>query len=243
MGKLTDKVILVTGASKGIGRGIVRGLAAEGATLVLTGRDESGLAMAKDDAIALGAEVTVIPADVKEESQILSIFDRIKTDPGRLDILVNNAGTFEGGPLSELSTSDWDHVLSINLRAPFIFTREAMRMMIPQGGGRIINVGSISAQRVRPLSGPYSSSKHGLWGLTQVTALEGREHNITCGCVHPGNVLTERRQSSDKPEDAEPMMTVDELAETVVLMATLPPHVNLLEAIVLPKDQLYVGRG
>jgi NAD(P)-dependent dehydrogenase (short-subunit alcohol dehydrogenase family) len=115
-----------------------------------------------------------------------------------------------------------------------------------QGGGRIINIGSISAQRVRPGSAPYSASKHGIWGLTQVTALEGRPHNITCCCLHPGNVLVERReegQREGREQDIEPMMTVDEIADVAVLMATLPPHVAMLEAIVLPRDQLYVGRG
>jgi len=134
-------------------------------------------------------------------------------------------------------------VLAVNLRAPFLCTREAMRVMKRQRSGRIINVGSISAQRVRPHSAPYSASKHGLWGLTQVTALEGRDHGISCGCLHPGNTRVERRQGSGKREDEEPMMTVEELSQAAVLMATLPPHVNILEAIVLPVGQLYIGRG
>ncbi len=133
--------------------------------------------------------------------------------------------------------------MAVNLRGPFLCTREAFRIMKMQGSGRIINIGSISSQRVRPGSAPYSTSKHGIWGLTQVTALEGRNFGITCGCLHPGNVAIERRQGSGKPEDAEPMMSVAEIAETAVLMATLPPHVNLLEAIVLPMGQAYLGRG
>jgi NAD(P)-dependent dehydrogenase (short-subunit alcohol dehydrogenase family) len=162
---------------------------------------------------------------------------------GRLDLLVNNAGAMDGGPLDELPLDVWDRVLATNLRGPFLCTQQAMRIMKRQRVGRIINVGSISAQRVRPNSAPYSASKHGLWGLTQSTALEGREHGITCGCLHPGNILTERRTASGKREDDEPMMSVDELAEVALLMAALPPHVELLEAIVLPRDQLYVGRG
>src|SRR5262249_56444740 len=113
---------------------------------------------------------------------------------------VNNAGAFDGGPLDEISVEAWDRVLRVNLRAPFLCTREALRIMKRQGGGRIINIGSISAQRVRPDSAAYSASKHGLWGLTQVTALEGRPHNISCGCLHPGNVLVERRPQSGKKE-------------------------------------------
>jgi NAD(P)-dependent dehydrogenase (short-subunit alcohol dehydrogenase family) len=112
-----------------------------------------------------------------------------------------------------------------------------------QRQGRIINIGSISAQRVRPHSAAYSASKHGLWGLTQVTALEGREYGVACGCLHPGNVRVERRQGTGQAEDDEPMMAVEELARAVVLMATLPAHVNMLEATVLPVGQLYLGRG
>ncbi|MEK9137635.1 MAG: SDR family oxidoreductase, partial [Bacteroidota bacterium] len=124
----------------------------------------------------------------------------------------------------------------------FLCTRAAMRIMKKQGGGRIINIGSISAQRVRPNSAPYSTSKFGIWGLTQVTALEGRQYGIAASCLHPGNTLVER--ISDHPEPpAEPMMAVDELVEAAILMATLPPHVNMLEAIVMPVKQLYIGRG
>jgi NAD(P)-dependent dehydrogenase (short-subunit alcohol dehydrogenase family) len=243
MGKLDGKVALVTGASRGIGRGIVRAFAQEGARLVITSRSAATLAPVADEAKSLGAEVVVKAAEVADPQQIDAVFDVLMQTFGRLDVLVNNAGAFDGGPLETLPLEKWDHVIATNLRGPFLCTQRAMRIMRPQGVGRIINVGSISAQRVRPNSAPYSTSKHGLWGLTQVTALEGRPHGITCGCLHPGNILTERRQESDKPEDVEPMMSVDEIAEVALLMAALPPHVELLEAIVLPREQLYVGRG
>src|SRR5260221_10060238 len=137
----------------------------------------------------------------------------------------------------------WEKVMAVNLRGPFLCTRAAMRIMKPQRSGRIINIASISAQRVRLNSAPYSTSKHGLWGLTQVTALEGWSFGISCGCLHPGHVLIERRQNSERKEDQEPMMTVDEIAQAAVLMATLPPHVNMLGAPGLPLGQLYLGRG
>jgi NAD(P)-dependent dehydrogenase (short-subunit alcohol dehydrogenase family) len=243
MAKLTGKVALVTGANRGIGKGIARGLAAEGAGLAVTARGTGDLTRTAEELTRQGSEVLAVPADVTDEQQVEALFRRTLERFGRLDVLVNNAGAFDGGALDELSAETWDKVLAVNLRAPFLCTREAMRIMKRQGGGRIINIGSISAQRVRPRSAPYSASKHGLWGLTQVTALEGREHGISCGCLHPGNVRIERRVGTGKPEDDEPMMTVDEIAEAAVLMATLPPHVNMLEAIVLPVGQLYVGRG
>ena len=243
MGKLTGKVALVTGGNRGIGRGIALALAAEGAALAITARGADDLERVAAELRAGGADVLAVPADVTDEGQVRDLFRHALERFGRLDVLVNNAGAFDGGPLDELSVEAWDKVIAINLRAPFLCTREAMRVMKKQGGGRIINIGSISAQRVRPHSAPYSTSKHGLWGLTQVTALEGRDFGISCGCLHPGNVLIERRRDTGRKEDQEPMMTVEEIAQAAVCMATLPPHVNMLEAIVLPVGQLYVGRG
>jgi NAD(P)-dependent dehydrogenase (short-subunit alcohol dehydrogenase family) len=243
MGKLDGKVALITGGNKGIGKGIAKGLAAEGASLVLTARGVEELTRTADELAARCCLVLAVAADVTDERQVRDVFAKALQRFGRLDLLVNNAGAFEGGPLDELSADAWDRVLAVNLRAPFLCTREAVGIMRRQGGGRIINIGSISAQRVRPHSAAYSASKFGLVGLTHVTALEGREFGISCGCLHPGNTLVERRQDSVKKEDEEPMMTVEELCQAAVLMATLPPHVNLLEAIVLPVGQLYLGRG
>jgi NAD(P)-dependent dehydrogenase (short-subunit alcohol dehydrogenase family) len=244
MTRLANKVALITGAGRGIGRGIARALAREGATLVLSGRTQGHLEETAAEARGLSNQPAVVhPADVSDEQQVEALFARLKSEFGRLDLLVNNAGAFDGGPLDQLSVEAWDKVINTNLRAPFLCTRAALRIMKPQKSGRIINIGSISAQRVRPHSGPYSASKHGLWGLTQVTALEGREFGITCCCLHPGNVMVERRVASGKVEDDEPMLTADEIAQVALLMATLPPHVEMLEAIVLPHQQLYVGRG
>lgn len=243
MGKLQGKVAIVTGGNRGIGAGIARAFAGEGCTLVLAARDAARLEEAGAEFRGLGVEVLTVPTDITSEEQILNLFTATMERFGRLDILVNNAGAFDGGPLEELTLADWEKVMAVNLRGPFLCTREAFKIMKEQGGGRIINVASISAQRVRFNSAPYSTSKHGLWGLTQVTALEGRAHGIVASCIHPGNVLNERRALRQTVADQEPMMTADELAEVALVMATLPPHVNLLEAIVLPTEQLYVGRG
>jgi NAD(P)-dependent dehydrogenase (short-subunit alcohol dehydrogenase family) len=150
---------------------------------------------------------------------------------------------FDGGPIEELSLETWQRVIAVNLTGPFLCTREAMRLMKPRGGGRILNIGSISAQVPRMDSVPYTTSKHGLVGLTKAAALEGRAHGVVVSCLHPGNVATERRQASDAPADQEPMITPDELAEVALTMVSLPLHVNVLESIVLPTTQLYLGRG
>ena len=243
MGKLDGKVAIVTGGNRGIGKAIAKGFAAEGASLTIAARDAELLTQTANELREKGAKVLAVPTDVTEEAQIKSLFEKAMSEYDRLDILVNNAGAFDGGPIDELATEAWDKVIGVNLRAPFLCSREAMRIMKAQGeGGRIINVGSISAHRVRPNSAPYSASKFGIWGLTQVTALEGRPHGITASCLQPGNTFVERIQNRPQPP-SEPMMNVDDLAQAAVLMATLPPNMNMLEATVLPVEQLYIGRG
>jgi len=243
MGRLNGKVALVTGASRGIGRGIAAGLASEGAKLVLAARDAKALKETEAKVVAQGSEALVVPTDVTSEEEITRLFTKTMQRFSRLDILVNSAGAFDGGPIDQLTTEAWDRVIAVNLRAPFLCTRAAFRIMKKQRGGRIINIGSIAGQRVRPNSAPYSSSKFGITGLTHVTALEGREYGITCGCLHPGNTLSERRADTSKTQNTEPMMTVEEIAQAAVYMACQPPHINVLELIQLPRDQLYIGRG
>ena len=242
MKKLTGQVAIVTGASRGIGRGIAEAFAREGASLVLTARRQSDLDQVAES-LSPECKVHSLAGDIADERHVEALMALAKSKFQRLDLLVNNAGAFDGGPLDQFSIEAWDRVIATNLRGPFLCTRFALQIMKPQGCGRIINVGSISAQRVRPHSAAYSASKHALWGLTQVTALEGREYGVTCCCLHPGNIAVERRQTSEKKEDSEPMLSVAEISEVALLMATLPPHVEMLEAIVLPRGQLYVGRG
>lgn len=242
MNRIKGKVALVTGASKGIGWGIALGLAAEGASLVLVARNAELLRHNTEELQKNGTAVLAIPADVTDEAQVQELFRRTMERFGHLDILVNNAGIFDGGALDELSVEVWDRVMATNLRGPFLCTREALRIMKVQRSGRIINIGSISAQRVRPNSAAYSTSKHGIWGLTQVTALEGREFGITCGCLHPGNVEVETLAEARRI-NGEPVMNTEDIAHAAVAMAALPPDVNMLEAIVLPIGQHYIGRG
>ncbi len=242
MGKLDGKIALITGASRGIGKGIAEGFAREGAALVLVARDGARLQQLEESLTAARRNVIAMPADVTDEQQVQAAFQRTMQLFGRLDILVNNAGVFDGGPLDELTLDAWEKVMAVNLRGPFLCTREALRIMKPQQGGRIINIGSISAQRVRPNSAAYSTSKHGIWGLTQVTQLEGRPHGISCCCLHPGNVEVETLADTQRRKQ-EPVMQPEELAEAAITMAALPAHISMLEAIVMPVAQPYIGRG
>ena len=241
--KLQDHVAIVTGGSTGIGKGIARAFADEGCTVVIASRNETRLRAAAESLRSSGAEILAIPTDVTVEPQVQALFAATMARFGRLDILVNSSGAFDGGPIDEIPLVAWDRVIGANLTGPFLCIREAFPIMKAAGGGRIINIGSISAQRTREEMAPYTASKFGIWGLTQAAALEGRPHGIAVSCLHPGNTAVERRTSSAREADQEPMIPTAEIARVALLMATLPPEANMLEAIVLPVTQLYIGRG
>src|SRR6185437_4580906 len=119
-----------------------------------------------------GAELLAGPLDVTDERAVDDFFDAIVERFGRVDILVNNAGAFDGGRIDELTLAAWNNVIGACLTGAFLCTRRAFALMKKQGGGRILNIGSISAQRPRENSAPYAAAKFGVWGLTQATALD-----------------------------------------------------------------------
>jgi len=243
MKKLEGKVAVITGANQGIGKGIAKIFAAEGAKLALCARNSEKLARTTAELEASGATVLSRPVDVTDETQVDAFFAAILEKFGRIDILVNNAGAFDGGRVDTLSLTAWNNVIGPCLTGTFLCSRRAFVPMKEQGGGRILNIGSISAQRPREGSVPYAAAKFGVWGMTQAIALDGRPFGISCSCLHPGNVRVERRQESGLKSDDEPMMETETIAEVALTMVTLPPHVNMLESIVLPVEQVYLGRG
>lgn len=241
--QLANQIAVITGANQGIGKAIAKAFAQEGASLVLCARNADKLASVADEFRAAGTEVLAQPCDVSSEADVESLFAAIQERFGRVDLLVNNAGAFDGGPLDEVSLDAWNNVIGSCLTGTFLCSRAAFRMMKPRRSGKILNIGSISAQRPREGSAPYSAAKFGVWGLTQAIALDGRPHGIVCSCLHPGNVQVERRIDSGKTSDDEPMMSPETIARAALAMMTLPADVNFLEAIVLPRDQVYLGRG
>ena len=252
MGKLDGKVALITGGNRGIGKAIARLFASEGAALTLAARGVESLEETSDQIRKdFGVTVVTVSTDVSKEEEVEVLFERSQLEHGKLDILVNNAGAFDGGPIEELDLAAWNNVVGACMTGTFLATRSAFRIMKDSDGGRILNIGSISAQMPRMYSVPYTAAKHGIWGLTKAAALEGRDYGIVVSALHPGNVRVERRMeegsqaagsgmASDKNE---PMMTVGEIADAALHMVVLPRHINFLEAIILPSEQLYLGRG
>ena len=247
MGLLDGKVAIVTGGGSGIGKGIAKAFADEGCSVVIAARNSDRLDAAAAELSNGGGTVISIPTDVTSEEQMISLFAKTMDQFGKLDVLVNNSGAFDGGPVEELTMEQWQKVIDVNVTGPFLGSREAFKIMKKQGGGRIINIGSIAAQKPRHSSSPYTTSKHAVWGLTQSLALEGRDHGIAVSALHPGNVMVERRgdgkSATGRDEGPEPLISTEDMGRTALLMATLPPGSNMLEAIVLPLGQAYLGRG
>lgn len=249
MGTLDGKVAVVTGGGSGIGKAIATRFAMEGANVAIAARDMGRLQVSAKEIQdkAAGGKVVPVQCDVTSEQQVQALFSQVMKQFGRLDISVNNSGQFGGGRVDTLTFDKWKSVIDTNVTGVFLCLREAFKIMKEQGGGRIINIGSIAAQRPRHYSAPYTTSKFAVWGLTNAAALDGREFGIAVSCIHPGNTEVERRSDSrsatGRDEGPEPMISADSIARTALLMVTLPPGANMLEAIVLPVNQTYLGRG
>ena len=189
---LAGKVALVTGSTSGIGLGIAQALAAAGADVVLNGlgvATEIGK-VREQIASEFGVKASFSPADMTRPNSIAEMIAATVAQSGRLDILVNNAGIQHVAPLEQFPVEKWDQILAINLSSAFHTTRLALPAMRQNGFGRIINVSSTHGLIASPFKAAYVAAKHGIVGLTKVTALETAEEAITCNAICPGYVYT-----------------------------------------------------
>jgi NAD(P)-dependent dehydrogenase (short-subunit alcohol dehydrogenase family) len=242
-------VLVVTGASSGIGRAVAERFLEGGWTVALLARRREAL----DDVARGHANALAVPCDVSREADVDAAFDAVVAAFGRVDVLFNNAGISKPGrTIDELSLSDWQEVVDVNLTGMFLAARAAFRQMRRQSpqGGRIINNGSISAQAPRPGSVPYTATKHGVTGLTKTLALDGRPFDIAAGQVDIGNAMTEMaaRMATGVPQAdgsirAEPLMPLADVAAAVWTMAAMPLSSNVLQMTVMATKMPLVGRG
>jgi NAD(P)-dependent dehydrogenase (short-subunit alcohol dehydrogenase family) len=240
-GSLSGRMALITGASSGIGAGVARRFAREGARLVIAARRAERLDALAEELRGLGAEVLTRPTDVTNEQDVIGLYADAEGF-GETDILVNNAGIVSHTPTMDCTLDHWNDVIGLNLTAAFLCAREAMRVMAPRKRGKIINIGSLSAQMPRGDTIAYAASKFGMEGLTRSLALDGRAHGITASIVHPGITMSEL--AGDAMGQVGPMlMEADTTAQVIALMASVPFEANLLTATILPIAQPYLGRG
>lgn len=245
-------VAVVTGAGSGIGRAVALALLGAGYRVALGGRNRDKL----DATAAMGgdpARVFAHAMDVGDPASVRTFFDAVVERFGRLDLLFNNAGTAAPPvPLEELRFEQWRAVVDANFTGTFLCMQQAFRIMKAQTprGGRIVNNGSISADAPRPMSAPYTSTKHAVTGLTKSAALDGRGFDIAVGQIDIGNAatqMTDRMRSgilqAHGQVAVEPVMDVQNVADAVLFMAARPLDANVLFMTVMATEMPYVGRG
>jgi NAD(P)-dependent dehydrogenase (short-subunit alcohol dehydrogenase family) len=243
MEALTGRVAIITGGNSGIGKAVAKAYAAGGAKVVLAARRVEQLKEVADEIKASGGNVMAVATDITKEPDVLALYEKTMGAHGRVDVLINNAGTATRESAEELSLAQWQKVIDVNLTGAFLCAREAFKIMKRQKRGRIINIGSVSAKVPRPNTIAYAASKFGLEGVTRALALEGREHGILVSILHPGNTVSGLGRPAQIGPNPEGRMEAEDLAQVAVLMATLPPEVNMLEALVLPRTMPFLGRG
>jgi len=187
------KVALVTGASKGVGKGVALQLARHGANVVVNyNSDQKGAEATAEEIRGMGVAAIVVQGNVSVAAEVEAMFATVIKEFGRLDILVNNAGVQTWKALLELTEAEWDHVLDTNLKGCFLCTQQAARIMKDHGGGRIINIGSGCNKVAFPRLVNYTASKGGMEQFTKVSAVELGKYGIRVNCVAPGAVEIER---------------------------------------------------
>ena len=248
-----NKVAVVTGAGTGIGRAAALAFLNDGYCVALAGRRSELLDETAKLAGAAAKQALVVPTDVAKPDAVNTLFAKVKQAFGRVDVLFNNAGgNAPGVPFEELSYEQWQAVVDVNLTGMFLCAQAAFRMMKEQDphGGRIINNGSISAHAPRPGSAPYTSTKHGVTGLTKTLSLDGRAYDIACGQIDIGNAvtpMTERMAQGVKQANGtlapEPRMPVEHCGSAVLFMANLPLDVNVQFMTIMATKMPFIGRG
>lgn len=206
-GRLSGAVAVVTGSSRGLGKAIAIGFAAEGADVIVNYvQNEVGAQETAETIRQFGRRAHIIRADVAQRADVKHLFAEAAATFGKIDILINNAGVNKRGWFEEITDEDWDLIMAINLKGPFMCCQEVFPYMIKNRGGRIINISSVAGQYHGPKTVHYAVSKAGLNSLTKVLARYGAPHNILINAVAPGLILTDQTREEFESGAAKPII-------------------------------------
>lgn len=219
--RLQGKVALVTGGSQGIGRAVAAAYAREGATVIVTARHRERLEAAAAEIRKGGGDVVPLRADVVDRQQVQQLAGEIKRRFDGLHVLVNNASLLGPRvPILEYPEEDWEAVVAVNLHGPFFVIKACLPLMIPTGGGSIINVSSGVGRIGKPRWGAYAASKFALEGLTQLLAAELQPFHIRVNAVNPGGTRTGMRAAAYPEEDPLTLPTPEQITPVFVYLAS-----------------------
>ncbi len=222
--ELTDKVAIVTGAGRGIGKAIAEAYAAAGAKVVCTARSTSEI-----EAVASAIGGLAVTCDVSKETDIQELMKQTRDTYQRIDILVNNAGAVAREPTHKLATEDWDNVINVNLRGVFLCCKYALPSMLDQGSGCIINISSGAGVVGPPNRSAYAASKHGVMGLTKTLHAEYLRAGIRSHVILPDATVSQMRSEGFPTEDPESLIQAADIADAAVFLATQKQTAHTLE--------------
>jgi NADP-dependent 3-hydroxy acid dehydrogenase YdfG len=236
MASISSQRVLITGASRGIGKATALAFAKAGVSSVLLGRSIDQLQSTAEAVRALGAEAIAIQLDLAQVDRVKPRLTQILEGVGTINILVNNAGMGYTGSLIETSLADWQRIIDLNLTSPFQCIQAILPQMRSRRSGTIINVISIAGRQTFPDWGAYCASKFGLMGMTKTLAQEERSYGIRVVALCPGAVNTPLWDSDTVQADFDrsQMLTPEDVADAIVHAALLPQHVVLDELVLMP---------
>lgn len=233
---LAGRVLMVTGASRGLGADIAVCFARAGADVVLAARDAGGLAEQAAAVRSHGRRALPVVTDVRSEASIRQMVTRAEQEFGHVDILVNNAGIGFPGPIHQLTAEQWDEIFAVNLRGAFLCTRHVLPDMLARRSGHIVNIASVDGKRGIPNWAAYSASKFGMLGFGEALAREVRPHGIRVTNLSPGIVDTYFGSGQKEPDRAEHLQGTD-VAELALVAVTLPPRAAALDLVLWSMQQ------
>ena len=237
--KLQNKIAVITGAGKGIGKATAELFLKEGAKVVLTSRNKSDLEQLIAENKSYKDNISVIAGDISKEETINKVIDETIGNHGRIDILVNNAGFGIFDNLVDSKLEDFDSVFNTNVRSLYLITKGFLPHMIKEQSGTIINIASVAGKQGFATGSIYCASKHAVMGLSRALMLEVRQYNIRVCAVCPGSVATEFFRADSQTSLSsrkESVLQAEDIAETILLAASLPENATLHEIEVRPTN-------
>ena len=232
MKKLKNKVAVITGGGRGIGRSVALAFAEAGANLVLAARTQAEIEGVCEEVKSIGARCVAVPVDVTVKSQVEALIGKTTELFGHIDILVNNAGIAIHNPIDKIREEDWDLTMDVNLKGVFLCTQAVFKMMCDRGTGYILNISSVSGKMGHRNGGAYCASKFAVNGFTETIAAEGRDYGVKAAVVCPGPVDTRMRRENHPDDDLEKLTQPEEIADLVLFLVTQSPTAHVLETVI-----------